>query len=173
MRPTGGVGRNRKVLDATDPNSGTDYALPIAAGDRIRLFARTNAKFREPAPDLIRGQAPAGGRSGAIGDNGSILEVRSVRHDGLVLRNDKGTEGLVRWESPADSQSGRLRITYGYAIFGIVTLSRLLLTLTVEFRGISYKEFIRTSPFVLISLRLVAFATTFASYFEPFGRAYN
>ena len=110
LQAEGALGRNRKILAATDPNSGADYALPIAAGDRVRLFARTNAKFREPAP------AKAGGRSGAIGDNGSILEVRSVRHDGLVLRNDKGSEGLVRWESLADPDTGRLRITYGYAM---------------------------------------------------------
>jgi hypothetical protein len=103
LQAEGILGRNRKVLDATDPNSGTDYALPIAAGDRVRLFARTNAKFED-------------GGSGAIGDNGSILEVRSVRHDGLVLRNDKGSEGLARWDSLADPRSGRLRITYGYAM---------------------------------------------------------
>ena len=97
------LGRNHKVLDAADPNSGADYALPIAAGDRARLFARTNAKFGD-------------GRSGAIGDNGSILDVRSLRRDGLVVRNDKGSEGLVRWESLTDPKTGRLRITYGYAM---------------------------------------------------------
>ena len=99
----GSLGRNRKILEATDPNSGTDYALPIAIGDRVRLFARTNASL-------------GGGRCGAIGDNGSILEVRSIRREGLVLRNDKGTEGLVRWEVLADPLSGRLRLTYGYAM---------------------------------------------------------
>ena len=110
LQAEGTLGRNRKALDATDPNSGTDYTLPIAVGDRIRLFARTNAKFAEPAP------AKAGGRFGTIGDNGSILEVRSVRHDGLILRNAKGSEGLVRWESLADPKTGRLRVTYGYAM---------------------------------------------------------
>jgi TrwC relaxase/AAA domain len=103
LQAEGILGRNRKILDATDPNSGADYALPIAAGDRVRLFARTNANLGE-------------GRSGAIGDNGSILEVRSVRRDGLVLRNAKGTEGHVTWASLADPQSGRLRLTYGYAM---------------------------------------------------------
>ncbi|HVC51368.1 MAG TPA: hypothetical protein VND87_05055 [Stellaceae bacterium] len=103
LQAEGILGRNREVLNATDPKSGANYALPIAAGDRVRLFARTNAKFGD-------------GGSGAIGDNGSILEVRSVRHEGLVLRNDKGSDGLVRWESLADPRSGRLRITYGYAM---------------------------------------------------------
>ena len=97
------IGPNRKIVDATDPNSGADYQLPLAAGDRVRLFARTNGKL-------------ADGRTGAIGDNGSILEVRSARRDGLVLRNDKGTEGLVRWASLADANTGRLRLTYGYAM---------------------------------------------------------
>ena len=103
LQAEGVLRRTRKTLAATDPNSGTDYALPLAVGDRVRLFARTNANF-------------GGGRSGAIGDNGSILAVRAVRKDGLVLRNDKGSEGLVRWESLADRQSGRLRLTYGYAM---------------------------------------------------------
>jgi TrwC relaxase/AAA domain len=103
LQAEGILGRNRKVLDATDPNGGADYALPITAGDRVRLFARTNANL-------------GGGRSGAIGDNGSIVEVRSIQRDGLVLRNAKGTEGHVTWESLAEPQSGRLRLTYGYAM---------------------------------------------------------
>lgn len=103
LQTDGSLGRNRKIVEATDPNSGADYRLPIAIGDQVRLFARTNAKL-------------AGGQVGAIGDNGSIVEVRSVRHDGLLLRNAKGTEGFVRWETFADPRTGRLRLTYGYAM---------------------------------------------------------
>lgn len=120
LQAEGALGRRAKILAATDPNSGADYALPIAIGDRVRLFARTNASLRD-------------GRSGVIGDNGSILEVRAMRRSGLVLRNDKGSEGLVRWETLADSRSGRLRLTYGYAMTtntaqGITSTEHLFVT---------------------------------------------
>ncbi len=103
LQAAGTLDRDRRTLAATDPNTGASYALPLAVGDRVRLFNRTNASLGD-------------GRSGAIGDNGSILEVRALRQTGLVLRNDKGTEGLVRWETLADPRSGRLRLTYGYAM---------------------------------------------------------
>jgi len=103
LQAAGELGRNRRVLEASDPNAGTDYKLPLAIGDRIRLFRRTNASLGE-------------GRSGVIGDNGSLLEVSAIRPAGLVLRNEKGTEGLVRWETLADVRTGRVLLTYGYAM---------------------------------------------------------
>lgn len=103
LQGSGELGRNRRVLEASDPNAGSDYKLPLAIGDRVRLFRRTNASLGK-------------GRSGVIGDNGSVLEVCAVRPGGLVLRNDKGTEGLVRWETLADRRTGRVLLTYGYAM---------------------------------------------------------
>ena len=100
---TGELGRDRRSLEATDPNSGTNYKLRIAVGDRVRLFSRTNANL-------------GNGRAGVIGDNGSVLEVRAVRPDGLILRSEKGTEGLVKWETLADRRTGRALLTYGYAM---------------------------------------------------------
>ena len=41
LQADGSLGRNRKVLEATDPNGGTDYPLRVAVGDQLRLFART------------------------------------------------------------------------------------------------------------------------------------
>jgi len=103
LQASGELGRDETVLTATDPNSHADYDLPLAIGDRVRLFARTQASL-------------TGGQSGAIGDNGSILEVRAIQRDGLILRNDKGNEGLVAWEALTDQRSGRVRLTYGYAM---------------------------------------------------------
>lgn len=103
LQASGELGSNRKTLAAIDPNTGTTYAMPVAIGESVRLFARTNA-------------AMSAGDGGAIGDNGSILTVTSIRRDGLMLRNDKGTEGLVKWETMADRKTGRMRLTYGYAM---------------------------------------------------------
>jgi len=103
LQATGELGRNRRVLEASDPNAGTDYKLALAVGDRVRLFRRTNASLGD-------------GRSGVIGDNGSVLEVSAIRSGGLVLRNEKGSEGLVRRETLADARTGRALLTYGYAM---------------------------------------------------------
>ncbi|MGC9271985.1 MobF family relaxase, partial [Acidiphilium sp.] len=103
LQASGELARDATVLPAIDPNSHARYDLPLAPGDRVRLFARTNANL-------------TGGQSGVIGDNGSILEVTAIQRDGLVLRNDKGSEGLVVWEALTDQRSGRVRLTYGYAM---------------------------------------------------------
>lgn len=102
LQATGELGRNRKTLAGIDPNTGTAYAMPVAIGERVRLFARTNAAMLD-------------GGKGAIGDNGSILTITGFKRDGLVLRNDKGSEGVVRWDTLADKTTGRMRLTYGYA----------------------------------------------------------
>lgn len=47
----------------TTDQMGAQYDLPLAAGDRVRLFARTNAAYADKS-------------RGIIGNNGSVLEVR-------------------------------------------------------------------------------------------------
>ncbi|MGC9272230.1 MAG: MobF family relaxase, partial [Acidiphilium sp.] len=102
LQATGELGRNRKTLAGIDPNTGTSYAMPVAIGERVRLFARSNAAMLD-------------GGKGAIGDNGSILTITGFKRDGVVLRNDKGREGVVKWETLADKKTGRMRLAYGYA----------------------------------------------------------
>jgi len=68
----------------------------------VRLFERTNASF--------------GLTSGLIGSNGSVLEVRGIEDGGLRLRSDQGREGLVKWSTLTDRDSGRIRLTYGDAL---------------------------------------------------------
>ncbi|MBN8907192.1 MAG: AAA family ATPase, partial [Rhodospirillales bacterium] len=85
-----------RAIDQTD----AAYGMTLAVGDRVRLFARTNAKFRD------------GGR-GNIGNNGSVLEVRDIAADGLLLRTAAGRDGLVAWDSLADKVSGRIRLAPG------------------------------------------------------------
>lgn len=103
LRASGEIGVNRKTLAGIDPNTGTTYAMPVAIGESVRLFARTNAAMGD-------------GSKGEIGDNGSILTITGFKRDGVVLRNDKGTDGVVKWETLADPKSGRMRLTYGYAM---------------------------------------------------------
>ncbi|HUN38914.1 MAG TPA: MobF family relaxase [Acetobacteraceae bacterium] len=93
------LGPDQVVVDACD-QSGVAYALPLAVGDRVRLFARTNAAY----PDHSRG---------IIGNNGSVLDVRAIDAAGVTLRNAQGREGLVAWDTLRDQTSGRIRLSYG------------------------------------------------------------
>jgi hypothetical protein len=77
------------------------YDLPLAQGDRVRLFERTNARFLD---------TNAGGN---IGRNGTVLEVARIEAEGLVLRTKAGREGLVKWDSLSDGKTGRVKLAYG------------------------------------------------------------
>jgi TrwC relaxase/AAA domain len=98
-RAAGEVKPDQVVVDACD-QSGVAFALSLAVGDRVRLFARTNAAY----PDHSRG---------IIGNNGSVLEVRAIDAAGVTLRNAQGREGLVAWDTLRDRTSGRIRLSYG------------------------------------------------------------
>ena len=99
-RRAGEVGPDQVTLQAADQN-GVEYTLPLAAGDRLRLFART--------------QASLGTKGGNIGNNGSVVTVERIEDAGLQLRNAKGTSGFVKWDTLRDA-SGRIRLTYGDVI---------------------------------------------------------
>ena len=95
----GKLGPDLVRVQAAD-QGGTAYDLPLAVGDRVRLFDRATAKFSE-------------GTHGNIGNNGSVLEVLDIGAEGLTLRNANGRDGLVRWDTLRDRSSGRIRLTYG------------------------------------------------------------
>jgi hypothetical protein len=98
-RTMGELQGDARVLKAIDQNGAT-YDLPIAIGDRVRLFDRVGASF-------------GAGRGGVIGHNGSVLDVLDVREEGLRLRNASGKDGLVKWDSLRDPATNRIRLTYG------------------------------------------------------------
>jgi phage/plasmid primase-like uncharacterized protein len=98
-RAMGELGSDLLSIGATD-QAGAIYNLTLAPGDRVRLFDRLNARFLD------------GGR-GNIGNNGSVLEVRAVGPEGIVLRTAAGRDGLVSWESLAERKSGRTRLAPG------------------------------------------------------------
>ena len=100
----GEIGPDKIALSATDAEGLHAYDLALAAGDRIRLFKRTNAKFKDTAT------------TGNIGRNGTVLEITDARTDGLMLRNSAGKEGFVTWSSLKDERSGRILLAYGDAL---------------------------------------------------------
>ena len=98
-RAMGEIGSDVMRIRAVD-QEGREYDMPLAAGDRVRLFKSTGAKFGD-------------GRGGAIGRNGSILDVLAIDDNGIMARSVKtGREGGVAWDSLAD-KVGRIRLAYG------------------------------------------------------------
>ncbi|WP_426960335.1 MobF family relaxase [Muricoccus radiodurans] len=103
-REAGEVGPDLANVPATD-QAGATYSLPLADGDRVRLFARTRATFADEAGRR---------RSANIGDNGSVLEVVKVHpREGLHLRAESGKVGFVSWDALRDAGSGRVRLAHG------------------------------------------------------------
>ncbi|GBR23030.1 hypothetical protein AA0488_0033 [Kozakia baliensis NRIC 0488] len=98
-RSIGELKKDLVILKAMDQH-GTPYDLPLARGDRVRLFKRTNAKRDD-------------GKRGIIGNNGSVLEVRDYRYGGLYLRNSHGTCGWVDLETLASPHDDRVLLGYG------------------------------------------------------------
>ena len=102
-RVLGEIGADRITVPATSGGGGNarTYDLPLAEGDRVRLFERINARFLDT------------NKGGNIGRNGTVLEIAAVKAEGLVLRTKEGREGLVKWESLKSEATGRVKLAYG------------------------------------------------------------
>lgn len=98
-RAAGELEADAVVVKAAD-QMGAAYDLPLAVGDRVRLFARTNAAYADKS-------------RGIIGNNGSVLEVRGIDAGGVTLRNAQGRDGFVKWDTLRDPESHRIRLSYG------------------------------------------------------------
>jgi hypothetical protein len=97
------------VLKAMDPNSNETFDLPVAAGDKLRMFTRTyDAETKGPLASRKW-----------LSANGDVVEVRKLQPDGIRVRNADGDEGLVTWAQMKPWRAPRndpVRVTYGYAV---------------------------------------------------------
>ena len=94
------------VLKAMDPNSQETFDLPVAVGDKLRMFARTY-------------DAETPGARKSLSANGDVVEVLKLQPDGIRVRNAGGGEGLVSWVQMKPWRAPRndpVRVTYGYAV---------------------------------------------------------
>ncbi|MFT9222505.1 MobF family relaxase [Gluconobacter oxydans] len=105
LRKRGEIGQEEIVKAAIDQR-GVTYELPLAVGDRVRLFAKTS----------VRMETPHGRRWRDLGSNGDFTTVKGWSDEGLVLQNAKGREGLVPWTRLADPKTGRVRLGFGHAM---------------------------------------------------------
>ena len=98
-RKAGEIGSDVRTLDAID-QLGATYTLPVAIGDRLRLFATTPAVSRN-------------GKRSVIGRNASVVELVALDSGGMMLRNQRGNVGKVKWEHLTDRETGRILVNYG------------------------------------------------------------
>jgi hypothetical protein len=103
-RSMGEIGTDKITIAATDGTSSRTYSMSLAEGDRVRFFRQTNASFK------------TGGLRGCIGRNGSVVEIVAFEKDGLLVRNQAGTEGSVTWKSLRHEKSGAVQLAYGDAL---------------------------------------------------------
>jgi len=101
LKARGELGADEIVHAAIDQR-GETYDMPIATGDKVRLFRKTYA--------LVEG------KPGFIGANGNIVEVVGQSVDGLQLRDADGRVGSVQWRALKDSRSDRLLLGFGHAL---------------------------------------------------------
>lgn len=102
LKARGEIGADEAVYRAIDQR-GETYDLPIATGDRLRLYRRTWARMSD-------------GRGGSIGNNGDVVEVVGHTGRGLLLRSKGGRVGEVEWRRMADPKTGRLLLGFGHAL---------------------------------------------------------
>uniref|UniRef100_UPI000B2D6CB0 ATP-dependent DNA helicase n=1 Tax=Neokomagataea TaxID=1223423 RepID=UPI000B2D6CB0 len=105
LRVRGEIGQTEIIRPAIDQR-GEEYDLPLAKGDKLRLFRKTS----------VRVDTPHGGRWKELGANGDFVVVRGWNQDGLTLENHKGRSGFVPWERVTDQKTGRLHLGFGHAM---------------------------------------------------------
>ena len=101
LKARGEIAAGEVVYQAVD-NRGRRYDLPVAIGDRHRLFRRTSAAIN--------------GHYEPIGNNGDVVEIVGWWADGLRLKAQDGRVGDVRWQNLKDPETGRLMLGYGYCL---------------------------------------------------------
>ena len=101
LKARGEIGDDERVYQAIDQR-GETYDLPLATGDRVRLFRKTAAWVE--------------GRPGFIGSNGDIVEIVGWTDRGPVMRNADGQVGKVEWRRLKDGHSDRLLLGFGHAL---------------------------------------------------------
>jgi hypothetical protein len=101
LKARGEIGTDEVVYPAIDPR-GETYSLPLATGDRVRLFRQTAAIID--------------GKRGIIGSNGDVVEIVGRSENGLRLRDDKRRIGDVEWRRLTDPETKRLHLGFGHAL---------------------------------------------------------
>lgn len=101
LKARGEIANDEVMYPAID-HRGENYTLPLATGDRVRLFQRTLAEID--------------GKRGIIGTNGDVVTVVGRTESGLQLRDNKGRVGDVEWRRLLDPETKHLYLGFGHAL---------------------------------------------------------
>jgi hypothetical protein len=101
MKARGEIGEEETVYRAIDQR-GELYDLPIARGDRVRLFRRTYGVVE--------------GKQASFGSNGDVVTVVGRTETGLLLRDKAGRAGSVGWNVLTDKRTRRLLLGFGHVL---------------------------------------------------------
>ena len=150
LQAAGEIGANQVSMPAQTADRARIYNLPLAIGDRLRLYKRT--------PASIEGSK----QGGVIGSNGSIVTVGAITHEGLELVNEGGTQGRVKWSTLQDPETGRLLLGPGWCLTidsaqGITSAEHLnFLPRGSAGTGGAHKAYVAESRHVTRSITVVA-----------------
>ena len=101
LKERGEIAAYERIYDAVDQN-GREYSLPLATGDRVRLYRRTWGEID--------------GRTKQIGNNGDVVEILNQSHEGLSIRTKDGNIADIEWRRVCDTNSNRLLLGFGHAL---------------------------------------------------------
>ena len=101
LKARGEIGDDERVYAAIS-RTGETYDMPLATGDKVRLYSKTSAVID--------------GRHGFIGSNGDVVEIAGWTAGGVVMRDQTGREGAVQWAKLTDRVSGRMLLGFGHAL---------------------------------------------------------
>ena len=106
LRARGEISQHETVHRAMD-QGGREYDLPLAVGDRVRLFRRTWGNVA--------------GREQQVGNNGDVVEILAIDGGGLRIRTTAGDVAQVEWRRVAaapgpEGCGGRLLLGHGHAL---------------------------------------------------------
>lgn len=96
LRDMGKVGEDQVTLATSVRGETAD--LPLAVGDKVRVFDRVHAAARE-----------------VLANNGEVVEVRALSEKGMLAKNAAGREAFVAWDKIRDRHTP-VRLAYGYAL---------------------------------------------------------
>ncbi|MCW8308913.1 relaxase domain-containing protein [Acidiphilium sp. PA] len=114
LKARGDVAQDEIIVPALMPmgdGKGEHHDLPIAAGDKLRLFRRVRGTPVDAPQRNGRSRGTV-----AIGNNGTIVTVIERRSDGLVLEGMKQRRAFVPWDFLTDQASGRVMLGHGHAL---------------------------------------------------------
>ena len=105
-RKAGELGADVRTLKATD-RGGHTYDLPLAIGDKVRVFDRVyDATAPTPVPTPGKGETRR-----CLANNGEIVEVCDLTAEGLVVRNQRGDDGLIAWRKIQSRPGAPVRLS--------------------------------------------------------------